>query len=418
MTYLGKTEAAPPPPTMHPPTSDTHQRHARHGTAHTQRPDTSPRTRQRSRANALIATLNIKGRTSPHCGPGPISKWTAISRVLWEKKISIMCVQETHLDDTYVQQIESLFGHCLHLTYSKPTDDPTAQAGVAIIINKELMTPTEVSTTELIPGRALAVTIKWHNDQLLTVVNVYAPNSPYAHAPFWTQIQQRPQDHPFPPDLLLGDFNLVEEPIDRAPTHTDHDIAIECLRDLRLDHNLIDAWRQENPTTRMFTYAGPNGSLSRLDRIYARATITRSLYDWDLAHTSIPSDHAMILVRYVPNKLPFVGKGRWTWPLGILPNKDLLSKITNLGITLQQSLEHHNDPPDRNPQHLWASFKADITTLARQTARMHLPKMQHRIEALRKDVRLSEQNQQLDDNPEARSHIAALTAEIQHLEKK
>ena len=44
--------------------------------------------------------------------------------------------------------------------------------------------------------------------------------------------------------------------------------------------------------------------------------------------------------------------------------------------------------------------------------------MQHRIEALRQDIRLSEQNRQLDDDPNARSHIAALTAELQHLEQK
>ena len=41
VTYLGKTEA-PPPPTMHPPTSDTHQRHARHIT---QNKTTIPRKR-------------------------------------------------------------------------------------------------------------------------------------------------------------------------------------------------------------------------------------------------------------------------------------------------------------------------------------------------------------------------------------
>ena len=334
-----ENEGGPPTPPTHPPlhpqTPDPPQLPARQGTAHTRQPDTIPRTKPRSRANALIATLNTKGRASSHCGPGPISKWTAISRVLRENKISILCIQESHLDDTYAQQIETLFGRRLHLSYSKPTDDPTSHAGVAIIVNKELMSPTEISSTELIPGRALATAIEWHNDQRLTIVNVYAPNSPYAHAAFWTQLQQRLQDHPFPPDLLLGDFNLVEEPLDRAPAHTDRDNATVCLRDLRLDHNLVDAWRQDNPTTRLFTYTSPNGSLSRLDRIYSRANLTRSLYDWDLAHTSIPSDHAMILVRYVPNKLPFVGKGRWTWPLGILPNKDLLSKIIDLGSALQ-----------------------------------------------------------------------------------
>lgn len=34
------------------------------------------------------------------------------------------------------------------------------------------------------------------------------------------------------------------------------------------------------------------------------------------------------------------------------------------------------------------------------------------------ETSLSEQNQQLDDNPDPRSHVAALTAELQHLERK
>ena len=125
---------------------------ARHGVAHTRQTDPIPNVSPRTRANALIATLNIKGRTSPHCGPGPISKWTAINWVLREKKISILCVQETHLDENYAHQIDSLFGHKIHLAYSKPADNLTAQAGVALIINKELLTPTEVLNTELIPG--------------------------------------------------------------------------------------------------------------------------------------------------------------------------------------------------------------------------------------------------------------------------
>ena len=391
---------------------------ARHGVAHTRQTDPIPNVSPRTRANALIATLNIKGRTSPHCGPGPISKWTAINWVLQEKKISILCVQETHLDENYAHQIDSLFGRKIHLAYSKPADNLTAQAGVALIINKELLTPTEVLNTELIPGRALITTIKWHNDQRLTIINIYAPNSPHAHAPFWTQIQQRLPDHPFPPDLLLGDFNITEDPIDRAPAHADHDIAIQCLRDLRLKHNLHDVWRQENPSTRLFTYASTNGALSRLDRIYARTPIAKSLYSWDHCHTSIPSDHVMTLVRFAPSKLPFVGKGRWTWPLGILSNKNLLMEITDLGINLQQALECPATHPAHTPQLLWESFKSDITTLAKQTTRTHLPKMQHRINALHNDIHLSKQDPQLDNNPDAHSHTAVLIAELQHLERK
>ena len=80
------------------------------GNAHTVTNTADTPAKPRSRASALIATLNMKGRSSPDCGPGPLSKWTTVHRVLREKKISILCLQETHLDEAHVLHIKTLFG--------------------------------------------------------------------------------------------------------------------------------------------------------------------------------------------------------------------------------------------------------------------------------------------------------------------
>lgn len=165
-------------------------------------------------ANILITSLNIKGQASPSCGLGPLSKWTTIHRVLREWKIGILCLQETHLDANHVQQIETLFGRRIQIIHSPSPDNTTSTAGVTIVINKELISPLNIQTTILIPGRAIISSITWHNDQTVTIANAYAPNSPHAHAHFWTEIQNKLILHPSNPNFLLGDFNIVEDPID------------------------------------------------------------------------------------------------------------------------------------------------------------------------------------------------------------
>lgn len=109
----------------------------------------------------------MKGRASPDCGPGPLSKWTTIHRVLREKKISILCLQETHLEDEHIQHIETLFGRRLKVINSKYPTNPSSTVGVAFVVNKELVNTLSgsITTTELIPGRAMILTVNWHDNQ-------------------------------------------------------------------------------------------------------------------------------------------------------------------------------------------------------------------------------------------------------------
>ena len=120
---------------------------------------------------------------------------------------------------------------------------------------------------ELIPGRVLLLMLDWHNDQRLTILTIHAPNSPHAHPQFWSEIENKINDNPHRPDLLLGDFNIIEDAMDRAPAHEDYEplAVVDCLRDLHNAIGIQDTWHLENPTTCMYTSAGNANSLSRLD---------------------------------------------------------------------------------------------------------------------------------------------------------
>lgn len=54
---------------------------------------------------------------------------------------------------------------------------------------------------------------------------------------------------------------------------------------------------------------------SRLDRIYVAKNKAKYTFDWKIAPSAILTDHWLVTVKYAPQNAPYIGKGRWTWPL-------------------------------------------------------------------------------------------------------
>lgn len=160
----------------------------------------------------------------------------------------------------------------------------------------------------------MAIKIKWRENEEAVLINVYAPNERSEHKNFWTQVESRQRSKNIRrPDFLLGDFNVTEDPLDRAPIRPDDPNAIEALRDLRHRLDLQDTWRHAFPHDRSFTYrANCNGQQikSRLDRIYTSSTAAKHTYGWKICQTAVPTDHWMVLAKYAPAEAPYIGKGR------------------------------------------------------------------------------------------------------------
>ena len=99
--------------------------------------------------------------------------------------------------------------------YSPDPDRPTAARGVATVLNRELIDTSGAQMTTLIPGRATLTTVHWHAGRKLTLLNVYAPNTPAENETFWETLANKLEtSNHRKPDIVLGDFNLVEESID------------------------------------------------------------------------------------------------------------------------------------------------------------------------------------------------------------
>ena len=141
-----------------------------------------------------------------------------VNQTLNKHKIAILALQETHLDEEAIAEIRRSFGRKMHIKYSSDPDAPRANAGVAFVINKSLIAPSEIHAHELYPGRALALKIKWLENESTTLLNIYAPVNKALQPPFWTDIETNRLTRRLPrPDFMLGDLNVTEDPIDRTP---------------------------------------------------------------------------------------------------------------------------------------------------------------------------------------------------------
>ena len=249
-------------------------------------PQERHQTNSKEKANINIASLNVNGASASREGMSCIEKWAAINHMIYNERIAILALQETHLDQTLLDQIIECFGKNLEIMNSPLPANPCASAGVAFIINKALIRPKELTLTEIEPGRAIMIRLKWLESCETSIVNVYVPHDRDAQPDFWAKAMLNRRTLRLPlPDFVLGDFNVTEDSIDRAPAHLDRPRATDAIREVRREWNIQDTWRHTHPDTRCFTYhANVDGEQiqSRLDRIYTAHEISQHVFDWQI----------------------------------------------------------------------------------------------------------------------------------------
>jgi len=281
---------------------------------------------------------NVNGATAPPENMNYKAKWRTISDTMHTKKIVVLAIQESHLDEGLTELLGKSFEKNLKILNSAHPDNPRASAGVGFVINRQLIDPDEIEIHELIPGRAAILKIRWLKTCVATILNIYAPNERNKHTSFWAKVlTERRSKGLLIPDFTLGDFNVTEDAIDRRPPKLDDKTTIAALREVQQEWNIRDTWRWANPTENAFTYRAQTHSERiqvRLDRIYISKKAEPFTFDWEIKETSIPTDHAMVSVRYAPKEAPYIGKGRWTLPLSLIHNEKLVERIAIQGTEL------------------------------------------------------------------------------------
>jgi len=289
---------------------------------------------RKTRANVKVASLNMRGRW--HNGA---NKWPHINQIVKEQKIGILALQETHLTKEDEDALNSSPGFRIHVISSIDPAHTNAK-GVAIVINKKLLGTSGIKTHTLVPGRAILTIIPWQKESTLKVLAIYTPNDSLTNQQFWELTQSKLRNLPRP-DLLLGDFNVVEDPLDRLPPKTDPFGPISSLHELKSHLRMKDGWRYENPDTLAYTFAqsaSQGGSQSRIDRIYISDKILPFSKEWDISPPGIHTDHQIVSARISSKKMPYVGSGCWSLPLYVLKDEKLGEKVIDLGKTLQNEI--------------------------------------------------------------------------------
>ena len=103
--------------------------------------------------------------------------------------------------------------------------------------------------------------------------------------------------------ILAGDFNVVEEDIDRwspEPGYLWRSATYQGAEELRLLQtygNMRDYFRYENPTMREYTFSHNQGYRSRLDRFYVSVGIWDTIRNY-VNKPSPTSDHNLVSIDY------------------------------------------------------------------------------------------------------------------------
>ena len=368
-----------------------------------------------ARASIRIASLNIKGRRS-----GDIDKWLHVPQLMRERKIGIMAIQETHLTPDLADQFNTLFGDKFTLLHSPDPDNCNAR-GIAIVLNKRLVNTEGITETTLVPGRAMTITIPWHHDTKINILAVYSPNAPREIRDFWNTIANAIDSNTdLKPDIVLGDFNLVEDAIDRIPSRPDDTTTVEKLREFKNKQNLVDGWRKANPEEKGYSWMRlSDGTQSRIDRIYINEDLFSECGEWRIEPAPIPTDHDIVTARISTPSSPKIGKGRWAIPTRLFKIKSIKSETQKQGLILEKRLQNINpsDTNAPNPQELLRDFKTRI----RETIRSHEKRLQPMIKM--RIMKLNEKLQEVTNDPnlppdEIKISSVHIKKEIQRLTKE
>ncbi|KAH9952646.1 hypothetical protein BJV74DRAFT_717897, partial [Russula compacta] len=88
-------------------------------------------------------------------------KWSYINNMMRTEQIAILALQETHLDDDLLGDINGHYDKGLDIYNSPMPDHQRSSGGVAFVLWKALIVPEKLQTYEFMPGRALMMKLSW-----------------------------------------------------------------------------------------------------------------------------------------------------------------------------------------------------------------------------------------------------------------
>ncbi|KAH9855561.1 Endonuclease/exonuclease/phosphatase [Lenzites betulinus] len=374
------------------------------------------------RTSVKVASLNMNGFGSLRPESAE-NKWGTMYKTMKQNAVGILLLQETHLTPERCSDVKRMFKGRLKILFSPHREAPTRKEGVAIVLNKSQVNTEGASMTEVVPGRAMQVTVITRGEEPLHTLCIYAPTSDGVdeRREFFREVRRFYEARPaLPcPHLMAGDFNNVEDSLDRLPV-SDPDPSTEELDELKVSLGLMmsDGWRSTHPTARGYTFhrgTGEAAVCSRLDRIYCARNLFKFCREWLIVTQGVKTDHCMVSVQVSMANAPTAGKGHPVFPLHLIKDKKLTKAMKAAGLLAMQQLEEVTLPrarsDERNAQVILRDLKQTWMTLARAREKEVVPRLLAEANALEAE-RVNVQNDQSTPERERAAAIAKLTKEI------
>ncbi|KAH6914279.1 Endonuclease/exonuclease/phosphatase, partial [Coprinopsis sp. MPI-PUGE-AT-0042] len=375
----------------------------------------------RTRAHVAIGSLNIRGGGSITTQ----DKWQQISGIMRQRKLGILAVQETHLTKEATIALNRQFEGRFRIHNSSNDEHANAQ-GVAVVVDEMLARAGTMKSHVLVQGRAMITEVPWKGGSTsLNILAVYAPNDRAENAAFWETLAAKLDrgDQSLPkPDFMLGDFNIVEEAIDRSPPKTGHRRGLEALSMLVEQLGMTDGWRNENPDMVAYSWIRPSvprTSKARLDRIYCQTRRLDTTCNWSVESHPIASDHLLVSMMFYDVSTPYKGKGRWSIPESLVQNDKFIEKISRDARGVLKEMEAVKGEGERtdavNPQVIFAAYKVRLIQTAKERAKREMPETRVRLEGLA-DLLIDVENDPIMKEEEKAAQSSMIYQTIKELE--
>ncbi len=224
---------------------------------------------------------------------------------------------------------------------------------------------------------------------------------------------------------MAGDFNNIEDNLDRLPIGESADTSILALDSLKISLGLMiaDGWRATYPSTREYTFhrgSGRNAVFSRLDRIYVSQEIFECAREWLIREAGVKTDHCLVSVQLTAENAPDMGTGRPIFPLSLLRDKSLAKKIKARGLEAIRELDdltvHGTRSAATNPQMILHRFKTDMMRMARDREREVVPKLLAEIRNCERALKGLKANKSLPEQT-LLDEAEALTKQVRRLKQ-
>ncbi|KAG1836344.1 Endonuclease/exonuclease/phosphatase, partial [Suillus tomentosus] len=233
-----------------------------------------------------------------------------LSTVIRMNQIDIIGLQETKLKAKDEEKLNLENPKMIFI--NNPTKDDRAAAGTAFILNKDKVQNKTWNHTILIPGRLSVLSFKNTEAQQFDIINLYSPNDTTPKKTFYKKVLRKLSSQQWTNPILIGDFNMVEQAIDRFPEHPDDNGLTRLVGQIINKLDVVDGWRHENDEARDYSFTKMNPlATARLDRIYVSQKIYKMTNAWTIDESYSLSDHRMVSVKITQTGLPKIDEGLW-----------------------------------------------------------------------------------------------------------